>query len=220
MLRSQGIGTPGNFQVFLPACFRQSQVNMYKTSILGSPMSAIVQSPRPYISNRRRSMRQRVHAPAYASFAGASRNEMLDLYEVLDISEDGVALQCPSPKEINQQVELCLDLAESSEQLSTTASVVWSNSAGRVGLKFPDLPEPARRRLREWLFLNAMAGAANAAMASSVASSTPAELPALSVPSGGGRPAPSPRPSPPLPRGAVASRSSPRRRSKGRSRPP
>jgi len=134
-------------------------------------MSAIVQSPRTDVSNRRRSVRQRVHAPAYASFAGASKNEMLDLYEVLDISEDGVAIQCPSPKEINQQVELCLDLAESNEQLSATATVVWSNSAGRVGLKFPDLPGPARHRLREWLFLNAMAGAANSAASSVVPSS-------------------------------------------------
>ena len=150
---------------------------MYKTSIPGSPMSAIVQSPRRDISNRRRSVRQKVHAPAYASFAGASRNEMLDLYEVLDISEDGVAVQCPSPQEIDRQVELCLDLAESTGQLSATASVVWSNSAGRVGLKFPDLPEPARHRLREWLFLNAMAGAANAA--ASVPSSTPPGLPPL-----------------------------------------
>src|SRR5258708_14002070 len=152
------------------------------------------------ISNRRRSVRQKVHAPAYASFAGASRNEMLDLYEVLDISEDGVAVQCPSPQEIDREVELCLDLAESSGQLSATASVVWSNSAGRVGLKFPDLPEPARHRLREWLFLNAMAGAANAA--ASVPSSTPPELPPL-------RPnytftlrAPSPVPREPQPLGA------------------
>jgi len=144
---------------------------MYRTSIPGSPMSAIVQSPRPTISNRRRSVRQRVHAPAYASFAGASKNEMLDLYEILDISEYGVAVQCPSPMEINQQVELCLDLAESKEQISATARVVWADSTGRVGLGFPALANPALHRLREWLFLNAMAGAANAASSSSVPSS-------------------------------------------------
>jgi len=141
---------------------------MYETSIPGSPMSASVQSPRPATSNRRRSVRQKVHVPAYASFGGESKNEMLDLYEVLDISEDGVAVQCPSPLDINQEVELCLDLAETSEQLSAMARVVWSDSAGRVGLGFPPLPDPALRRLRRWLFLNAMAGAANAASSSSV----------------------------------------------------
>lgn len=135
-------------------------------------MSAIVQSPRPTTSNRRRSVRQRVHAPAYASFAGASKNEMLDLYEILDISECGVAVQCPSPMEINRQVELCLDLAESKEQISATARVVWSDSAGRVGLGFPALANPALHRLREWLFLNAMAAAANAASSSTAPPST------------------------------------------------
>jgi GAF domain/PilZ domain/Sel1 repeat len=139
-------------------------------------MSAIVQSPRPTVSNRRRSVRQKVHAPAYASFAGASKNEMLDLYEVLDISEGGVAIQCPEPMEIDQEVELCLDLAESDHQLSATAHVVWSDSNGRVGLGFPTLAHPGLGRLRQWLFLNAMAGAANAA-----ASSTPSTTPDRSV---------------------------------------
>jgi putative methionine-R-sulfoxide reductase with GAF domain len=124
-------------------------------------MSAIVQSPRPDISNRRRSVRQKVHAPAYATFGGDS-DDMLDLYEVLDISEDGAAVQCPSPVEINKEVELCLDLAESDEQILASARVIWSDAAGRVGLGFPALAEPARHRLRQWLFLNAMAGAANA----------------------------------------------------------
>ncbi|MCU1301690.1 MAG: hypothetical protein JWQ87_1974 [Candidatus Sulfotelmatobacter sp.] len=130
-------------------------------------MPATVQSSRPDIANRRRSVRQKVHAPAYASFGGSSRDEMLDLYEVLDISEDGVSLQCPAPMPIDQEVELCLDLAESSDQLSAVAKVVWSDPAGRVGLGFPALPQPALHRLRQWLFLNAMAGAANAASSSS-----------------------------------------------------
>ena len=146
---------------------------MYRTSIPGSPMSAIVQSTRSAVSNRRRSVRQKVHAPAYASFGGASRNEMLDLYEVLDISEDGVAIQCSSPMEINQQVDLCLDLAESNEHLSAPARVVWSDPAGRLGLEFPALSDSALHRLREWLFLNAMAGAANAASPSTAPSTIP-----------------------------------------------
>ena len=135
---------------------------MHKVSNPGSPMSATVQASRPAIPNRRRRVRQKVHAPAYATFGGASKSEMLDLYEVLDISETGVALQCPSPMEVDQSVELCLDLSEARGQVSTTARVVWSDSTGRVGLGFPPLPESAARRVREWLFLNAMAGAANA----------------------------------------------------------
>jgi hypothetical protein len=134
-------------------------------------MSAIVQAPRPASLNRRRRVRQKVHAPAYATFTGASRSEMLDLYQVLDISEVGLAVQCPSPMKIDQQLELCLDLAESAGQISASAGVVWSDSTGRVGLSLPALPSSALHRLRQWLFLNAMAAAANAA--SSISSPAP-----------------------------------------------
>jgi hypothetical protein len=137
------------------------------------PMSAIPQVSRPASLNRRRRVRQRVHAPAYASFSGASRSQMLDLYEVLDISEVGVAVQCGSPMKVDQQVELCLDLAEASGQITATARVVWSDSTGRVGLALPPLTNSALQRLREWLFLNAMAGAANAAAYPALPSSMP-----------------------------------------------
>jgi hypothetical protein len=136
-------------------------------------MSATVQASRPASLNRRRRVRQKVHAPAYASFSGASKSEMLDLYEVLDISEVGVAVQCTSPMEIDQQVDLCLDLAEASGQISATARVVWSDSAGRVGLGLAPLPDSALRRLREWLFLNAMAAAADAASSGALPSFEP-----------------------------------------------
>jgi putative methionine-R-sulfoxide reductase with GAF domain len=152
---------------FLSSCLLFHNLGLIctsKTLTLGSAMSAIVQASRPF-PNRRRRVRQKVHAPAYASFSGASRSEMLDLYEILDISEVGVALQCPTPMRIGHQMELCLDLAEARGQVSATARVVWSDSSGRVGLDLPFLTRLALRRLREWLFLNAMAGAANAASA-------------------------------------------------------
>jgi hypothetical protein len=141
-------------------------------------MSAVLQAPRPASLNRRRRVRQKVHAPAYASFSGASKSEMLDLYEVLDISEVGLSVQCPSPMKIDQQVDLCLDLAEATGQISATARVIWSDSIGRVGLGLPVLPPSALQRLREWLFLNAMAAAANAASSACAPAITP-ELTAI-----------------------------------------
>jgi hypothetical protein len=146
--------------------FSATQVNMWGNN-LGNPMSATLQSPRPSALNRRRRVRQKVHAPAYATFGGASKSQMLQLYEVLDISEIGVSVQCPTAMEENKQVDLCLDLAEATGQIRTTARVVWSNSSGRVGLGFPPLQNADLRRLQQWLFLNAMAGAANAASSSS-----------------------------------------------------
>jgi putative methionine-R-sulfoxide reductase with GAF domain len=134
-------------------------------------MSAAAKVPRPPTQNRRRRVRQKVHAPAYASFVSAGKREMIELFEVLDISEVGVAIQCPSQLEINQKVDLCLDLAEAAGKICTPAQVIWSNSAGRAGLALSAMPSPVLHRLREWLFLNAMAAAANAAAPNAAAPS-------------------------------------------------
>ena len=125
-------------------------------------MEATAPALRPFPFNRRRRVRQKVHVPAYASFTGASQSEMLDLYEVLDISQNGLALQCSSPMEINQSVELCLDLAETGAQISGTARVAWSDAAGHVGLELRLPADAAQHQLSEWLFLNVLAAAANA----------------------------------------------------------
>jgi hypothetical protein len=74
---------------------------------------------------------------------------------------------------IDRQLELSLDLAEAGGPISATARVVWSDSAGRAGLSLPALTNPAQQRLQRWLFLNAMAGAANAASSPAAPSPTP-----------------------------------------------
>jgi GAF domain-containing protein len=126
-----------------------------------SPMAATISVSRP-ASNRRARVRQKVHVPAYATLSGVPQPDMLDLYEVLDISESGVSFQSSSPMEIDQTVELCLDLAEAEGQITGTARIIWSDASGRVGLRLPNLADPAKRQLSEWLFLNALAAAANA----------------------------------------------------------
>jgi GAF domain-containing protein len=125
-------------------------------------MEATAPVSRSYTTNRRHRVRQKVHVPAYASFTGASQSEMLDLYEVLDISQNGIALQCSSRLEIDQTVELCLDLAETGAQISGTARVAWSDTAGHVGLELGVPAEAAQHQLSTWLFLNVLAAAANA----------------------------------------------------------
>jgi putative methionine-R-sulfoxide reductase with GAF domain len=141
-------------------------------------MSAIAEASLPVSINRRRRVRQKVHAPAYASFGGASNSGMIDLYEVLDISEVGLALQCSSPMKIGQQLDLSLDLAEAGGPIYTPARVIWSDDSGRVGLSLPTLGNSALHRLQSWLFLNAMASAANAASSSALPSSvSPSDVP-------------------------------------------
>ncbi|HEY6765757.1 MAG TPA: GAF domain-containing protein [Candidatus Sulfotelmatobacter sp.] len=117
---------------------------------------------KPSAPNRRRRVRHKIQAPAYASFTGAHKGKMPDLNEILDISEDGVAVQCASALDKNRSFDLCLDLAEATGQIFTSGQVIWSDTAGRCGFHFSDLPPASLFHLREWLFLNAMAGIANA----------------------------------------------------------
>src|SRR5438128_9071570 len=110
---------------------------------------------------RRRRPRQRVHSPAYASFSGPSSGMVLDLSEIIDISESGAAIQTSSPLEVNGTFNLCLDLSETKSYIHTTGFVVWSDGAGRAGIRFPDMPDASLRELREWLLINSLIACAN-----------------------------------------------------------
>jgi putative methionine-R-sulfoxide reductase with GAF domain len=124
-------------------------------------MAAMNSVLRPVSPNRRRRVRHKIQTPAYVSFTAESKSAMLDLHEIVDISEDGVAIQCHSPLEVEKSLSLCLDLADCTEHIYTTGQVIWSNPSGRSGLHFSELSPESLSRLREWLFVNVMAGVAN-----------------------------------------------------------
>ena len=109
----------------------------------------------------RRSVRHKVHTPAYASLQQASTETVLDLCEILDISERGALLQTPVGWQLGTALDLMLDFSETQTKVRTKGEVVWSDAGGRVGVRFPDLTADARRQLQEWLFLNVMVAAAN-----------------------------------------------------------
>ena len=110
------------------------------------------------IPERRRCVRQSMHAPAFASFDGVSGGMILDL------SEEGLSMQTGSrlhgqwlERERQREVRLELDLTEPAAHLETTGYIAWADALGRAGVRFSDLPEEARRRLKEWLTINAAA---------------------------------------------------------------
>jgi GAF domain-containing protein/PilZ domain-containing protein/Sel1 repeat-containing protein len=124
-------------------------------------MAVMNPSLQPVSPNRRRRVRHKIQTPAYATFTSESQDSVLDLHEIVDISEDGIALQCHSPLEVEARVNLCLDLADCAEHIYTTGKVIWSHPSGRAGLRFSELSTQSLSRLREWLFVNVMAGVAN-----------------------------------------------------------
>lgn len=123
-------------------------------------MAATTSALQPPVSNRRRRVRHKIQTPAYATFTESS-SSMLDLHEIVDISEEGMAIQCHSPLDAERQMNLCLDLADCKQPIYTTGKVIWWNDSGRAGIRFSDLSADALSRLREWLFVNVMAGVAN-----------------------------------------------------------
>jgi len=116
---------------------------------------------KPLPRNRRQVVRQKVHTPAYASLNGNSDDMVLDLSEVIDVSERGASIQTSSPWHMDREINLCLDLSETNSYVHTTGQVVWANQSGRIGVSFPNMSKGSRQKLKEWLFLNAMVGAAN-----------------------------------------------------------
>jgi len=115
----------------------------------------------PSLRTRRRRVRQKVHTPAYASLNGSSNGQVLDLSEIVDISEEGMAIQTSFPLEIQRNVDLCLDLTATSTRIHTPGEVVWCDGAGRVGISFPQMPDDSLRQLKEWLFVNVMVACVN-----------------------------------------------------------
>lgn len=100
---------------------------------------------------RRHALRQRVKTPAFASFDGVTGGMILDL------SEEGMAMQTQSPLDAHSLVPLHVTLGEPAAYLETTGYVAWADALGRAGVRFSELPDEARARLREWLTLNASA---------------------------------------------------------------
>jgi len=145
-------------------------------------MAAPAPPARLSLPNRRRRVRHKIQTPAYATFTTEPKGRkessaILDLHEIVDLSEDGIAIQCHSPLEANRQIDLCLDLAGSAEHIYTTGQVIWTNASGRAGLRFSELSPSSTFRLREWLFVNAMTGVATAEEAKLAAASAAEHAP-------------------------------------------
>jgi hypothetical protein len=110
---------------------------------------------------RRRSVRQKLHTPVYASFNGPETGMVVDLSELLDLHEDGFAVQTSERLGTNRAVNLCLDLPETKSYIHSSGVVVWSDEAGRGGIQFSGLSESSRRILKEWLFANLLIACSN-----------------------------------------------------------
>ncbi|HXZ32093.1 MAG TPA: PilZ domain-containing protein [Terriglobales bacterium] len=110
---------------------------------------------------RRRRVRHKVQLPAYASLGGNLTAAALDLSEIVNLSEEGMAIQTSSPLAVDQKATFVLDLPETNASIRADGRVVWAAPTGRVGIKFAELPPELNFELRKWLFANAVAAWVN-----------------------------------------------------------
>ena len=110
---------------------------------------------------RRRSIRHKLHSPVYASFNGSQTSMVVDLSELLDLHEEGFAVQTSERLEADRVVSLCLELPETKSYIHASGQVIWSDNTGRGGIRFCGLPESSRKILKEWLFANLLVACSN-----------------------------------------------------------
>jgi CheY-like chemotaxis protein len=96
--------------------------------------------------DRRRSPRHPVQALVYLRF---NVGEVPTL--MLDVSEQGLALQAPEPLPQVQEVPLRFVLPGTTHCVEATGQVIWSNDDGRAGMFFSRLTPASRKYLKDWL---------------------------------------------------------------------
>ena len=99
---------------------------------------------------RRRAPRIPVHAPAGIAYANVedSRSTMLD------VSEEGAAIQSERRLPPSCKVYFQFTLPGQTKLVRLSGEIAWQDSGGRVGIRFVDVPQTSRRVLKEWLLHN------------------------------------------------------------------
>ncbi len=105
--------------------------------------------------NRRRHPRQDVNSPAYVALGAGSRGILHDL------GEGGLAVDMVGTSPTNRIFLLEFSLPGTEHRIETSAEIAWKDKTGKgAGMRFVDLPETARKQIKDWISLRT--GAADA----------------------------------------------------------
>lgn len=104
---------------------------------------------------RRRSGRVAVHADVALDYANVENVPAT----LIDLSEEGSALQSEKKLPPDCRVYFQFALPGHTSTIRLSGEMVWQDSAGRVGMRFINVPTSSRRVLRNWLTANAPAAA-------------------------------------------------------------
>src|ERR1700736_2975313 len=96
---------------------------------------------------KRGKLRVSLHAPASITYANAEDVAAT----LLDLSEDGLAIQAERRLPPRCKVYFQFNLPGEKSTARLSGDVVWQDSSGRVGLRFVDVPQTSRRTLNDWI---------------------------------------------------------------------
>ena len=97
-------------------------------------------------ADRRHSSRQRIETLVYLQFGIAAMPAL-----VLDLSEQGLALQAPEALPPMREVPLRFVLPGTSHMVEALGELIWSDDSGRAGLFFSQIRPISRKYLKNWL---------------------------------------------------------------------
>src|SRR5580704_7884344 len=96
---------------------------------------------------KRAKLRVSLHAPASITYANAEDVAAT----LLDLSEDGLAIQAERRLPPRCKVYFQFNLPGEKSSVRLSGDVVWQDSSGRVGIRFVDVPQTSRRTMNEWI---------------------------------------------------------------------
>jgi TonB family protein len=70
---------------------------------------------------------------------------------LLDLSETGMGVQALSSAPIGNTTSLRFDLPETGGRVDAIGRIAWTDSSGRLGIRFEEIAEPSRVHLAQWL---------------------------------------------------------------------
>jgi CheY-like chemotaxis protein len=108
---------------------------------------------------RRRNQRVALHSDASIAYANIEDAPAT----LLDLSEEGIAIQSQRPLPPKCKVYFQFSLPGRVSDIRLSGEVMWQDSTGRVGIRFADVPQSSRKALTDWLRMNASQASVNAA---------------------------------------------------------
>lgn len=105
-------------------------------------MSTMISSA--HTAATRTGFRVKVRPSVYLNFPGPPAF-------MLNLSEQGMAIQSSEPLREGDLLPFACPLPDGDAEVKGVARIVWTDNKGRAGLRFTQLSEFDRYRLKEWL---------------------------------------------------------------------